>query len=95
MLAVSAWLIVGAMIFDMLDGWTARLLNAHSPYGVQMDSLADIINFGWVRSGLSGLKDAGARDLSALMAWTERVGSRPAVKRAIEKLDVAKRDKSG
>ena len=58
-------------------------------------SIADIINFGWVRSGLSGLKDAGAGDLSALMAWTERVGSRPAAKRAIEKLDMAKRDKTG
>ena len=46
LLALSAWLIVGAMIFDMLDGWTARLLKTHSPYGVQMDSLSDMVTFG-------------------------------------------------
>jgi CDP-diacylglycerol--serine O-phosphatidyltransferase len=45
-LAVSAWLIVGAMIFDMLDGWTARLLNAFSDHGMNMDSLADMVTFG-------------------------------------------------
>jgi CDP-diacylglycerol--serine O-phosphatidyltransferase len=46
LLGVSAWLIVGALVFDMLDGWSARLLNAASPYGVQMDSLADMVTFG-------------------------------------------------
>ncbi|MCB8837804.1 glutathione S-transferase N-terminal domain-containing protein [Aurantimonas sp. VKM B-3413] len=55
-------------------------------------SIADIINFGWVRSGVSGLKDEGARDLTALMGWIERVGSRPAVKTALKKLDQAQRD---
>ncbi|MEX6508022.1 glutathione S-transferase family protein [Jiella sp. M17.18] len=54
-------------------------------------SIADIINFGWARSGVSGLKDEGAGDLGALKAWIERVGSRPAVKTALEKLDAAKR----
>jgi CDP-diacylglycerol--serine O-phosphatidyltransferase len=46
LLAISAWLIVGAMIFDMLDGWTARLLNASSLHGMHMDSLADMVTFG-------------------------------------------------
>lgn len=46
LLAFSAWLIVGAMLFDMLDGWSARMLHAHSPHGVQMDSLADMVTFG-------------------------------------------------
>ncbi len=46
LLAVSAWLIIGAMIFDMLDGWTARTLKAISPHGLQMDSLADMVTFG-------------------------------------------------
>jgi CDP-diacylglycerol--serine O-phosphatidyltransferase len=45
-LAGSAWLIVGAMIFDMLDGWVARLLNAFSDHGMNMDSLADMVTFG-------------------------------------------------
>ena len=42
----SGWLIVGAMIFDLLDGWTARKLNATSNIGMQMDSLADMVTFG-------------------------------------------------
>ncbi|NQZ67030.1 MAG: CDP-alcohol phosphatidyltransferase family protein [Lentisphaeria bacterium] len=42
----SGWLIVCAMIFDMLDGWTARKLNASSDHGMHMDSLADMVTFG-------------------------------------------------
>ncbi|MSP94860.1 MAG: CDP-diacylglycerol--serine O-phosphatidyltransferase [Alphaproteobacteria bacterium] len=34
-----------AMIFDMLDGRAARLLGADSRFGVQLDSLADLISF--------------------------------------------------
>lgn len=45
-LVISAWFIVGAMIFDLLDGWTARKLNATSNLGMQMDSLADMVTFG-------------------------------------------------
>ncbi|MFA7185582.1 MAG: CDP-alcohol phosphatidyltransferase family protein [Victivallales bacterium] len=45
-LAVSAWLILFAMIFDMLDGFAARLFNAASMHGIQMDSLADMVTFG-------------------------------------------------
>ena len=43
---LSAWLILGAMIFDCLDGFAARLLNAASMHGLQMDSLADMVTFG-------------------------------------------------
>jgi CDP-diacylglycerol--serine O-phosphatidyltransferase len=46
LLAFSAWLIVGAMVFDMLDGWTARVLKADSAHGMEMDSLADMVTFG-------------------------------------------------
>ena len=46
LMTISSWLIVGAMIFDMLDGWTARKLNASSSHGLQMDSLADMVTFG-------------------------------------------------
>jgi CDP-diacylglycerol--serine O-phosphatidyltransferase len=43
---LCSWLILGAMIFDCLDGFSARLLNAASLHGVQMDSLADMVTFG-------------------------------------------------
>jgi len=35
-----------AAIFDYLDGTAARLLNAHSELGKQLDSLADLVSFG-------------------------------------------------
>ncbi len=35
-----------AAIFDFFDGFTARLLNAKSEIGVQLDSLADMVSFG-------------------------------------------------
>lgn len=33
-------------VFDFLDGFAARLLNAYSEIGKQLDSLADLISFG-------------------------------------------------
>ncbi|MCL2291382.1 MAG: CDP-alcohol phosphatidyltransferase family protein [Bacteroidetes bacterium] len=42
----AALLILGAAIFDFLDGFAARLLNAKSAIGVDLDSLADVISFG-------------------------------------------------
>lgn len=35
-----------AMIFDVFDGLAARLLNAVSLHGIQMDSLSDMVTFG-------------------------------------------------
>jgi CDP-diacylglycerol---serine O-phosphatidyltransferase len=35
-----------AAVFDFLDGFAARTLNAYSPLGKQLDSLADLISFG-------------------------------------------------
>ena len=45
-LAESALIILGAMIFDVLDGFAARMLNATSMHGLQMDSLSDMVTFG-------------------------------------------------
>ncbi len=42
----SAWLIAYAVLADRLDGFLARLLRGTSELGVQMDSLADFLNFG-------------------------------------------------
>jgi len=43
-LAASATLV--AFIFDGLDGKLARMLNATSDFGIQLDSLSDLISFG-------------------------------------------------
>src|SRR3989338_6508776 len=38
--------IIGAAIFDFLDGFVARVFNKHSEIGLQLDSLADMVSFG-------------------------------------------------
>lgn len=43
--AVVIWVAVAALL-DFLDGAAARLLNAYSPLGVELDSLADLVSFG-------------------------------------------------
>lgn len=42
----AALMIVFAGIFDMLDGRVARLTKTESEFGVQMDSLVDVVSFG-------------------------------------------------
>ena len=39
-------LLAGAAILDALDGRAARMLNATSKMGAEIDSLADAVNFG-------------------------------------------------
>lgn len=43
---IAAALIIIAAILDRIDGSIARLLNSTTPFGAQLDSLADLINFG-------------------------------------------------
>ncbi len=42
----AAWLIWLAAIFDALDGRVARAVGRSSSFGLQMDSLSDVISFG-------------------------------------------------
>lgn len=42
----AALLIFVAGLFDFLDGFTARLLHAHSPIGADLDSLSDVVSSG-------------------------------------------------
>jgi CDP-diacylglycerol---serine O-phosphatidyltransferase len=39
-------LLIAAMIFDLLDGRVARMTKTQSAFGLQLDSLADVISFG-------------------------------------------------
>jgi CDP-diacylglycerol---serine O-phosphatidyltransferase len=43
---LAALLIVFAMFFDILDGRVARATKTQSAFGLQIDSLADVISFG-------------------------------------------------
>jgi CDP-diacylglycerol--serine O-phosphatidyltransferase len=42
----AAWAIMIASVFDVLDGWVARLTHTATRFGIEMDSLADVISFG-------------------------------------------------
>lgn len=44
--ALSGWLILGAMLFDALDGYVARLARSTSKFGGELDSLCDAVSFG-------------------------------------------------
>lgn len=44
---IAAVLIAVSIIMDIADGGVARLVGATSPFGLQMDSLADLIAFGF------------------------------------------------
>ncbi|MEO5970672.1 MAG: CDP-diacylglycerol--serine O-phosphatidyltransferase [Bdellovibrionia bacterium] len=43
---VAAWAIIAAGVFDMLDGRIARMAKATSQFGVEYDSLSDLLSFG-------------------------------------------------
>lgn len=43
---MASVMIFAAGLFDFFDGFTARLLNAHSPIGGDLDSLSDVVSFG-------------------------------------------------
>ena len=47
---LGAWLILAAAVFDALDGRIARMAKATSAFGVQYDSMADLISFGMAPS---------------------------------------------
>lgn len=42
----AAWAIILANVFDGLDGWIARLTNTTTRFGIELDSLSDIVAFG-------------------------------------------------
>jgi len=59
-LAHAGVLILFAMVFDTVDGRVARLTRTQSEFGVQLDSLADVMSFGLAPAFLMyqwGLKD--------------------------------------
>ncbi len=42
----AAAVLAGAIVLDIADGAVARLVGATSPFGIQLDSLADLVSFG-------------------------------------------------
>ena len=49
-ITMAAWMIFAAAFFDAMDGKVARFTNSSSKFGVEYDSLADVISFGFAPS---------------------------------------------
>lgn len=49
---LASWMIVLAAFFDAMDGKIARFINTSSKFGVEYDSLADVVSFGLAPSVL-------------------------------------------
>ena len=43
---IAGWLIIASIFFDGIDGKVARLTNTSSKFGIEYDSLSDLIAFG-------------------------------------------------
>ena len=65
-LRLAGYLILVASVFDMLDGFVARLTRTNSTFGAQLDSLCDAVGFGVAPAYLIGL-------------YWERMGLMPAL----------------
>lgn len=65
---LSIALLVIALIFDIADGTVARRRDEHSPFGQELDSLADIVSFGVAPAALAyGLGMRGILDALVLV----------------------------
>ena len=49
---LAAWMILWGVLLDKLDGSSARLLNASSKLGAELDSFADFVTFGIATASL-------------------------------------------
>ena len=69
---IAVAMVLLAACLDALDGRLARMLKASSPFGAQMDSLADIMNFGVAPALVLyafGLNAAGAFGWTAALVF--------------------------
>ncbi|MEO0559676.1 MAG: CDP-diacylglycerol--serine O-phosphatidyltransferase [Bacteroidota bacterium] len=74
-LEAAAWLIVLAAAFDVFDGLVARLVGVSGEFGVELDSLSDVVSFGVAPSFL--LYEFGLHQLGPL--WGALLASLPAL----------------
>ena len=42
----ASWLVIVAAVWDALDGKIARFTHTHSEFGIQFDSITDVVSFG-------------------------------------------------
>lgn len=64
----AAWLVFMAVFFDFMDGKIARSLGGGTQFGLEFDSLADVVSFGVVPAMLMYTSYAGALGLWGVLA---------------------------
>lgn len=69
-------------LFEVLE----NRLEEHEHLATDEYSIADIMVWPWASIGLGRLDDAQRQQLPRVRAWVERIGARPAVLAALEKL---------
>ncbi|MPQ99903.1 CDP-diacylglycerol--serine O-phosphatidyltransferase [Modestobacter sp. I12A-02628] len=65
----AAVLIGASVVFDIADGAVARLVGAVSPFGLQFDSLADLVSFGLAPALLAFTLFSEGRDEYDPLGW--------------------------
>jgi len=86
-------LVVFGGIFDLLDGRVARLTGRQSDFGVQLDSIADVVGFGVAPALIAytwALADLGALGLGLTVAYVLAAAFRLA-RFNVEAVDVSQR----
>jgi CDP-diacylglycerol--serine O-phosphatidyltransferase len=69
----ACWFIILAAFFDTIDGFVARITNGTSDFGVELDSLSDLVSFGAApaylvyKFGLEGLPGITGICVSSLL----------------------------
>jgi CDP-diacylglycerol--serine O-phosphatidyltransferase len=64
----AAWLVFMAVFFDFMDGKVARSLGGGTQFGLEFDSLADVVSFGVVPSMLMYTAYADALGVAGVLA---------------------------
>ena len=67
--SLACLLIALSVVFDITDGAVARLVGAVSPFGLQFDSLADLVSFGLAPPLLAFALFSGDRDQLDVLGW--------------------------
>lgn len=89
----GAYFIFAAAVLDFLDGFVARLLNAYSEIGKQLDSLADLVTFGVLPAFIVFTMLQGLYPNSYLPFLSFFIGTQAAIRLAKFNIDTRQSDR--
>lgn len=92
-ISYGAYFILIAALFDFLDGFVARMLNAYSEIGKQLDSLADLVTFGILPAFILFQMVKENADLEYMPFFTFLIGIFSAIRLAKFNIDTRQSDR--